>query len=128
MNFNDRLKDFRISLGIKTKRDMAKILNISESFYNMLENGVRPPSKKILMTLVKLSKKPEEYWVYGVKTEKEWIKKREEFKCLKDAIDQLSEIGLLKAGQEYSEAVKEVILAAAIADIDHILKKRDTSD
>lgn len=123
MEFCDRLKSYRKELGIDVKKDMAKLLNISESFYNMLENGKRPASKNVLLKLVSLSNKPEEYWLYGVTTEKEWIEKREDFKCLRDAVKQLTEIGLLKDEEEFTPAVKEVLDAAMKADISHLIKK-----
>jgi transcriptional regulator with XRE-family HTH domain len=125
MEFCDRLKKYREELGIIKKRDMAAELGISESFYNLLESGNRPPSKNILRKLFLLSKMPEEYWRYGVSNEQDYLEKREDFKCLKDAIDQLSEIGLIGLDKEFSEGAKEVILAAAIADITHILEKRN---
>lgn len=124
MEFKDRLKEFRQSLGIERKKDMASLLNISESFYNMIENGTRPVSKNVLSRLVVVSKKPEEYWRYGITDEKEYINKREEFKCLKDAVEQLDKIGLLRLDKDFSDTVKEVILAAALADITHILEKK----
>lgn len=124
MEFKERLKEYRQNLGIERKKDMAKLLNVSESFYNMIENGTRPVSKNVLSRLVVLSNKPEEYWVYGITDEKEYINKREEFKCLKDAVNQLDNIGLLSLEKDFSDTVKEVILAAAIADITHILEKK----
>lgn len=123
LNFKDRLKEYRLSLNIKTKVAMAEKLGIARTLYIMLENGTREPSKDVLEKLFLLSNKPAEYWLYGV-TENEYIDKREEFKCLKDAINQLDEIGLLDLKKEFSDGVKEVILAAAIADITHILEKR----
>lgn len=123
LKFKDRLKEYRLSLNIKTKVAMAEKLGIARTLYIMLENGTREPSKDVLEKLFLLSNKPEEYWLYGI-TENEYIDKREEFKCLKDAINQLDEIGLLDLKKEFSDGVKEVILAAAIADITHILEKR----
>jgi transcriptional regulator with XRE-family HTH domain len=125
MNFNERLQEFREKLKIKTKREMAKKMGISEQLYYMLENGTREPSKDILRKLFILSKLPEEYWLYGITEEKERLEKRGEFKCLKDAIDQLSAIGLLKAtDEEFSSSVEEVLIAAMKADVSHILEKR----
>jgi transcriptional regulator with XRE-family HTH domain len=124
MNFNERLKNYRISLKIKKKREMSKKLGISEQLYYMLESGTRKPSKDVLEKLFLLSEKPEEYWLYGITDDTEYIEKREEFKCMNDAIEQLSNLGLLDSDKEYSDGVKEVLLAAAIADTTHILEKR----
>lgn len=125
MEFNDRLKEYREKSGINLKKDMARKLEISESFYNLLESGTRPVSKNVLRRLVILSEKPEEYWLYGITDERERISKREDFKCLKDAINQLSNIGLLKAtDKDFSPTVEEVLIAAMKADVTHLLEKR----
>lgn len=123
MEFSDRLKEFRLNLNIKTKAAMAEKLGIARTLYSMLENGNREPSKDVLEKLFLLSNKPEEYWLYGV-NENEYIEKRDDFKCLRDAINQLDEIGLLDPDKDFSDGVKEVIAAAALADITHILEKR----
>ena len=126
MEFNERLKEFREKRKIKTKREMAKKINISEQLYYMLENGTRDPSKDVLRKLFIFSKLPEEYWKYGITDEKERIEKREEFKCLKDAIEQLSNIGLLKnTDKVFSSSVKEVLIAAMEADVSHLLEKQN---
>lgn len=124
MKFKDRLKEYRLELGIKTKVEMAQKLGIVRTLYSMLENGSREPSRDVLEKLFLMSEKPEEYWLYGITDEKEYLNTREEFKCSKDSFNQLDEIGMLKEGWELSETVKEVILAAAIADYTHLLEKR----
>lgn len=126
MDIIDRLKKFKNELGMDNNKDMATLLKISESFYSMIENRKKPVSKNVLQRLVVLSKMSEEYWVYGITDEEERLEKREEFKCLKDAIDQLSAIGLLKAtDEEFSAAVEEVLIAAMKADVSHILEKKN---
>ena len=122
MEFKDRLKKYRLELAIKTKIEMAGKLGVARTLYSMLEGGTREPSKDVLEKLVLQSDRPEEYWLYGV-SKNEYIEKREEFKCMKDAIKQLKEIGLLGVEKGYSDAVKEVLLAAALADTTHILEK-----
>ncbi len=122
-NFNERLKEYRESLKIKTKREMAHKIGISEQLYYMLENGSRDPSKDVLEKLFLVSKKPEEYWLYGV-TENEYIDKRKEFKCLRDAVNQLMQIGLLKNEEDYNKpTVQEVLDAAMKADVLHLIEK-----
>ncbi|MCR3759211.1 helix-turn-helix transcriptional regulator [Clostridium felsineum] len=127
MNFCDRLKNYRLELKIENQKDMASLLNVSTAFYNMLESGKRNASKKFLLKLVALSKKPEEYWLYGVTEEKEWVEKRDEFKCLKNAVDQLLEIGLIKKDSDYSDSVMEVLIAAMKADVNHYIIKKSAN-
>lgn len=120
--FKERLKQYRQSLKIKTKREMAHKIGISEQLYYMLESGSRTPSKDVLQKLFLISKKPEEYWLYGI-DENEYINKREEFKCLRDAVEQLTKLGLLKDDNKFSPAVMEVLDAAMKADVSHLVKK-----
>lgn len=125
MTIVDRLKKFKNELGIESNKEMATLLKIGESFYSSIESGKKPVSKNVMQRLVVLSKLPEEYWRYGITDENERLKKREEFKCLKDAIEQLSNIGLLKStDEEFSSSVQEVLAAALKADVMHILEKR----
>ncbi|HEY5524824.1 MAG TPA: helix-turn-helix transcriptional regulator [Clostridium sp.] len=125
MTIVDRLKSFKKELGIESNKEMATLLKIGESFYSSIESGKKPVSKNVLQRLIVLSKLPEEYWKYGLTNEIEIIKKREEFKCLKDAIEQLSNIGLLKGdGEKFSASVEEVLVAAMRADVVHILEKQ----
>ncbi|WP_206671191.1 helix-turn-helix domain-containing protein [Clostridium estertheticum] len=121
----DRLKKFKSELGLENNKEMATLLKIGESFYSSIESGKKPVSKNVLQRLVVLSKLPEEYWKYGITDEVELIEKREEFKCLKDAIIQLSNIGLLKSdSKDFSSSVEEVLIAAMKADVTHILDKQ----
>jgi len=124
MEFNERLQEFREKLKIKKKKDMAKKVGISEQLYYMLESGTREPSNNVIKKLVVMSGLPEEFWIYGITDEKEYLQKREDFKCLKDLVSQLENIGLLNIEGEFTEGVKEVILAAAIADISHLIEKK----
>lgn len=86
MYFCDRLKDFRESLELNSY-DMSKKLEISKGYYSLIESGKREPSKSVLCKLVKISKKPEQYWVYGVEKIEEIIEAREDFKSIKKAIE-----------------------------------------
>lgn len=98
MEFKDRLILHRESLGITKKRDMATLLGVGDSFYNMLESGDRAISKKILSKLVSISNKPETYWLYGIENEKEYLKSRNEFTSLASVIKTLKEVGYIKDG------------------------------
>ncbi|MDU7250888.1 MAG: helix-turn-helix transcriptional regulator [Clostridium sp.] len=122
-NFNKRLLDYRLSLGIETKREMADKLEISEQLYNMLENGKRSPSQKVLDKLFLISNKPEEYWLYGIDSEHDYLEKRDEFKMIKRTVYQLIELNMIE-DEDFSPAVEEVLLAALKADIKHIIKKK----
>ncbi len=124
--FNERLLEFRNKLGLN-KRQMAKKLDINESYYNVIENGKRNPSKTIMDRLVVLSEKPEEYWIYGIDNEDDYIVARSELKCIRRVIDQLLELNLdtddlfkdVKKG-----SIEELIGAAFKADVEHIKNKK----
>lgn len=122
-DFNKRLKEYRELIKVPKKREMARKLGISEQLYYMLEKGTREPSKDVLEKLFLFSRKPEEYWLYGIVDGKELILRRKEFKCLKDAVNQLMEIGMLKDDENFRSAVEEVLIAAMRADVSHLVKK-----
>jgi len=129
MTIIDRLKKFKNELGIESNKEMATLLKIGESFYSSIESGKKPVSKNVIQRLIVLSKLPEEYWRYGIMDEMERLNKREEFKCLRDAIEQLSNIGLLKSSDEkFNPSVQEVLMAAMKADVVHILEKREVQN
>lgn len=65
--FKERLKSYKLTYSLKSN-EMTKKLEISESYYSLLEKGRRSPSKTILSNLVQLTKLPEEYWLYGINT------------------------------------------------------------
>ena len=128
MEFKDRLLNYRQSVG-DNKRDFAKKIELSESYYNLIESGKREPSKSVLAKLVLISNKPEEYWVYGVNDE-QYIEAREEFKCTKKAIEQLIELGILKDSNQLFTEIKsdnktidDLVLTALRADIHHMIDK-----
>lgn len=125
MEFKDRLKEFRESLGIKTKQDMADKLNITRSLYSMLENGSRKPSQNVLDILFELSNNPEEYWLYGITKENDYLDKRQEFKCLKRSYSELKALGLLNDLNNLNETEKHILLLALTADLKHLEKKSE---
>ena len=64
---SERLRTYRLeTLHLKTKREMAKFLGVSEDVYAKAENGVRTPSKKLLEALFDKTGLGEEYWKYGI--------------------------------------------------------------
>lgn len=120
--FNERLLNYRNELQIETKREMAEKIGISEQLYNMIENGYRNPSKKVLKKLVEISGLPEEYWVYGIINDKS-INNREELKDTRESINLLINLGIIKDENLSKEAI-EVLIAALKADIKHLLLKK----
>ena len=117
---------------------MSRKLNIKDAYYNMIESGKRPPSKKVLNALVALSGKPEEYWVYGIEYDTTYINTREDFKCTKIAIDQLLNLNLdiknlFKESKNEDIIIKkgsieELIIAALKADLEHLYLKKNQKE
>ena len=94
--FNKRLKNYREeNLKISTKKEMAEKLGISEQLYAMVERGARNPSKDFLKKLVTYSNLPEEYWIYGVKNENEFVDKRKVFKSIESTVYDLIDDGII---------------------------------
>lgn len=135
--FTDRLAEYRTELELN-KRQMSRKLNIKDAYYNMIESGKRPPSKKVLNALVALSGKPEEYWVYGIEYDTTYINTREDFKCTKIAIDQLLNLNLdiknlFKESKNEDIIIKkgsieELIIAALKADLEHLYLKKNQKE
>lgn len=125
--FNERLREFRISLGIDTKQEMADKLGMSVDLYTKLENGVRTPSKQALKKIIDFSGIPEVYWLYGITEQNdEYINKRDILSSTRECLESLIKIGLIK-DVELTEEVKTVLLAALKADIQHLLDKEKSN-
>lgn len=132
--FCKRLQLLREELKLN-KREMSIKLNISESYYNLIESGKREPSKTVLYKLVVLSNKPEEYWLYGIEDNNELIQARQEFKCTKaafsyllnckelneDIIDNLFDTILDKTSD-----IEKLILKGIKADLKHLYNKEQS--
>ncbi len=125
--FNERLKEFRESLDLN-KREFADKLDVSESYYNMIENNKRNPSRSFITKLVNISGKPEEYWMFGI-SDNEYRLTREDFKSTRKAAEQLLELDLIDniddlfkgySGKGTSEGL---LIAALKADLEY-LKER----
>lgn len=123
MDFKDRLLQLKKELNCKTQQNMADKLEITRGLYSMLETGSRKPSRKVLFKLQELTGKPEEYWLYGVTEEKEYLELREEFKMIQDAYPRLLESGDIDENMNFSDLAKEILLAAIKADFLHLNKK-----
>ncbi|MCD3211083.1 helix-turn-helix transcriptional regulator [Clostridium botulinum D/C] len=123
MEFKDRLLEFRKSLKIKTKQAMAEKLGITRSLYSMLESGARKPSQNVLDKLFEISNKPDEYWLYGVSQERDYLNKRENFKSLKRVYEELKSLDMLNDLDNLTDTEREMLLMALKADLKHLEKK-----
>lgn len=127
MSFADRLINYRNELKM-SKREMSDYIGISESYYNLIENGKREPSKTILYALVEKSGNPEEWWLYGIEKD-EYSVMRDKFKSINIALEQIVDLKLIKNldtmfTDESQDKVAETLLIAAIkSDLSYILKK-----
>ncbi|WMJ81931.1 helix-turn-helix transcriptional regulator [Clostridium sp. MB40-C1] len=126
--FNERLKKYRESKKL-LKREFAEKLEVSESYYNMIENGKRTPSKNFIEKLVCESSMPEEYWIYGIENS-EYVNVREDLKCVRKAVEQIIDLDLVKDVEKlfngnYPEGTLEELLIVALkADIEYLLEKK----
>ncbi|AKA68494.1 helix-turn-helix domain-containing protein [Clostridium scatologenes] len=129
--FNERLKKYRENKNL-LKKEFAEKLEVSESYYNMIENGKRNPSKAFIEKLVCESSMPEEYWIYGIK-ENEYINVREDLKCVKKAVEQIIDLDLVKDvdklfnGSYPEGTLEELLIVALKADIECLLEKKNTN-
>lgn len=127
-DFRNRLKELMKIKNFKTKSEFAKWLGVARNTLSMVENGYRPPSDAFLQSLFLKTGKPSEYWLYGVEG-KDYINKREEFKMLKRALDDILELNLMDLNGQYTskenKILAEQLLDSALkADIHHILEKK----
>ncbi|MDC4239864.1 helix-turn-helix domain-containing protein [Clostridium tertium] len=128
MNFANRLINFRNDLNLN-KKEMSQYLDVSESYYNLIENGKREPSKNILYTLVEKSGNPEEWWLYGIEKE-EYSLVRNKFKSISIALEQIIDLKLVNDldtmfTDKSKDKVAETLLIAAIkSDLSYVLKNK----
>lgn len=126
-NFQSRLREYKEKNKLQNK-ELAQKLNISESFYSLIESGKKNPSKNFMSKLVAETGKPEEYWIYGI-DDSEYINAREDLKCTKRAVEQIVELGLAKDVNKlfkgkYDEGTLEELLVTALkADIQCYIEK-----
>lgn len=130
--FNDRLEKYRNELHLR-KKEMADKLQVSESYYSLIESGNRNPSKTIIEKLVLISELPEEYWIYGINTE-EYVNTRDDFKSLKKALDTVLELGSIKNVNEIfdqnnnpKDSLGRLLIAALKSDIACMIEKRKSN-
>lgn len=127
--FNERLKEYRNKLHLKMN-EMADKLQVSDSYYSLIESGKRSPSKAIIEKLVLISELPEEYWIYGINNE-EYVNTRDEFKSLKKALDSIFETNTISNVRDVfdenhipKDLLGKLLVAALESDISYMLEKR----
>lgn len=127
--FNERLKEYRNKLHLKMN-EMADKLQVSDSYYSLIESGKRSPSKTIIEKLVLISELPEEYWIYGINNE-EYVNTRDEFKSLKKALDSIFETNTISNVRDVfdenhipKDLLGKLLVAALESDMSYMLEKR----
>lgn len=127
--FSDRLEKYRNELHLK-KKDMADKLQVSESYYSLIESRKRSPSKNFIEKLVLVSELPEEYWIYGINQE-DYVNTRDEFKSLKKALDTILDLGSFKNVNEIfdednnpKDSLGRLLISALKADMECMIEKR----
>lgn len=129
--FCERLKTFRIDNHLM-KKELAEKLDISDSYYNLIESGKREPSKTVMYRLVLLSDMPEEYWRFGISDKDEIIEVRDDFKCFRAAFDYYYNIGELDKSVienlfnkiEPENEMERMFLKGMKADAYHLYEKK----
>lgn len=127
--FNERLEKYRNELHLR-KMEMADTLDVSESYYSLIENGKRNPSKNFIEKLTLISELPEEYWVYGI-NKKDYINTRAKFKSLNKALDTILELDpfenadkLFDKDNNPLDSLGKLLIAALKADINYMIEKK----
>jgi transcriptional regulator with XRE-family HTH domain len=127
--FNERLEKFRKELNLRRK-EMAAKLEVSESYYSLIESGKRNPSKNFIEKVVLISESPEEYWIYGINRE-DYANTRDDFKSLKKALDAILDLGSIKDIDEIfdqdnmpKDSLGKLLIAALKADMKYMIEKR----
>ncbi|NRT71402.1 helix-turn-helix transcriptional regulator [Clostridium beijerinckii] len=127
--FNERLEKYRNDLNLK-KKDMADKLDVSESYYSLIESGKRNPSKNLIEKIVLISELPEEYWIYGIKKE-DYVNTRNDFKSLKKALDTILDLSSISNVNEIfdednipKDSLGKLLVSALKADMQYMIEKR----
>lgn len=127
--FSERLEKYRNELHLK-KKDMADKLQVSESYYSLIESSKRSPSKNFIEKLVLASELPEEYWIYGINQE-DYVNTRDQFKSLKKALDNILDLGYFDNANEIfdedntpKDSLGKLLISALKADMQYMIEKR----
>lgn len=131
--FNERLEKYRNELQLK-KMEMADKLEVSESYYSLIESGKRNPSKNFIEKLTLISELPEEYWVYGI-NKKDYINTRDKFKCLNKALDTILELDPFENADKIFDkdnnpldSLGKLLIAALKADMNYMIEKKNNME
>lgn len=126
--FNERLEKYRNEFHFN-KTEMAHKLEVSDSYYSLIESGKRKPSKNFTDKLVSLSEIPEEYWLYGISKE-DYLSARHDFKVLRKTLDTILELSTIKSTNEIFDhnnnpkySLGRLLIAALKADIECMIEK-----
>ena len=126
--FNERLEKYRYELHFN-KTEMAHKLEVSDSYYSLIELGKRKPSKNFMKKLVSISKIPEECWLYGISKE-DYLDASHDLKNLRKTLDTILEFSDIKSPNEIFDnnnipidSLGKLLVAALKADIKSISKK-----
>jgi len=130
--FNERLEKYRHEFNFN-KTEMAHKLEVSDSYYSLIEGGKRKPSKNFIEKLVSVSEVPEEYWLYGISKE-EYLSARYDFKVLRKTLDTILELSTIKSANEIfdhnnnpKDSLGRLLIAALKADFECIIEKGSNS-
>ena len=117
--FYEKLKEFRNSLGM-TQQQFAEATGIARSIIAQLENGIRPPSKNVLLKLAKYSDKGLDWWYGREDKEKNWG----ELNSLNVLLDYMIEKGLINQDGDMDEQSKDYIWKMIESEIQKKLKEK----
>lgn len=129
--FVKKLNDLIEEKNFSTYTEFAKWLGVPRQILSMMKTGYRPPTRSVLDQLILRTGKPEEYWLYDIDIDNvdEFANKREDFKMLRKAIDDMLEYGFMDLNGEYTSeenktCSKKLLEYALASDIEHILVKK----
>ena len=108
---------------------MAHKLEVSDSYYSLIESGKRKPSKSFIEKLVSVSEIPEEYWLYGINKE-DYLSARNDFKFLRKTLYTILDLNSIKSTNEIfdennnpQDSLGRLLIAALKADINSMIEK-----
>lgn len=121
-NCAERLRKYRTDIKeFKTKREMAKFLEVSEDVYAKAENGTREPSKTLLKQLEIKTQLSAEYWLYGI--EPNHINKSELSSTL-NLLEKLLKDGDIALEKPLTPQIEDLLITTLRADIKQLLFNR----
>ena len=126
--FNEHLIKYRNEFHFN-KTEMAHKLEVSDSYYSLIESGKRKPSKSFIEKLVSVSEIPEEYWLYGINKE-DYLSARNDFKFLRKTLYTILDLNAIKSTNEIfdennnpKDSLGRLLIAALKADINSMIEK-----